>query len=142
MTMVLVDTPVWSLALRRKPEHLSLRERHLTEALAELIREGRVQLLGPVRQELLSGIREEAQFRKLRDYLRAFPEHPLEADDYEEAAHMNNRCRTHGIAGSAIDFLICAAAHRRGWSIFTTDRDFQNYAAVLPLRLHAGSASG
>ena len=139
--MVLVDTPVWSLALRRKPEDLNPRERQLTETLAELVREGRVQLLGPVRQELLSGIREEAQFRKLRDYLRAFPEHPLEAEDYEEAAHMNNRCRTRGIAGSAIDFLICAAAHRRGWSILTTDRDFHNYASVLPLRLHSVSAS-
>ena len=139
--MVLVDTPVWSLALRRKPEALNPRERQLTETLAELVREGRVQLLGPVRQELLSGIREEAQFRKLRDYLRAFPEHPLEAEDYEEAAHMNNRCRTRGIAGSAIDFLICAAAHRRGWSILTTDRDFHNYSSVLPLRLHSASAS-
>jgi predicted nucleic acid-binding protein len=139
--MVLVDTPVWSLALRRKPEHLNPRERQLTETLAELVREGRVQLLGPVRQELLSGIREEAQFRKLRDYLRAFPEHPLEAEDYEEAAHMNNRCRTRGIAGSTIDFLICAAAHRRGWSILTTDRNFHNYASVLPLRLHSAAAS-
>ncbi|MFZ0799177.1 MAG: PIN domain-containing protein [Terriglobales bacterium] len=135
--MVLVDTPVWSLALRRQPEHLSAPEQQLTEALAELIREGRVQMLGPIRQELLSGIREEAQFRKLRDYLRAFPEHPLEAADYEEAARMNNRCRSQGIAGSAVDFLICAAAHRRGWAILTTDRDFQNYASVLPLRLQS-----
>jgi len=138
--IVLVDTPVWSLALRRKPEHLSTQERHLTGTLAELIREGRVQLLGPVRQELLSGIREEAQFRKLRDYLRAFPEQALEAEDYEEAALMNNRCRARGVAGSAIDFLICAAAQRRNWAILTTDRDFQNYASVLPLRLYSGSA--
>lgn len=133
--MVLVDTPVWSLALRRRPNLLSLPEQELTQSLAELIREGRAQLLGPIRQELLSGIREEAQFRKLRDYLRAFQEPPLEAEDYEEAAQMNNRCRTRGIAGSAVDFLICAAAHRRTWIIFTTDRDFQNYASVLPLRL-------
>jgi predicted nucleic acid-binding protein len=139
--MVLVDTPVWSLALRRKPEHLSGAQLDLTDILAELIREGRVQMLGPIRQELLSGIREEAQFRKLRDYLRAFPEHPLEAADYEDAAGMNNRCRAKGIAGSAVDFLICAAAQRRSWTIFTTDRDFQNYASVLPLRLHPASAS-
>jgi hypothetical protein len=134
--MVLVDTPVWSLSLRRRPENLSDQEQQLIQALAELIREGRVQMLGPIRQELLSGIREEVQFRKLRDYLRAFREQPLEAGDYEEAAHMNNRCRARGIAGSAVDFLICAAAHRRGWAIFTTDRDFQNYASVLPVRLH------
>jgi predicted nucleic acid-binding protein len=139
--MVLVDTSVWSLALRRKPEHLSVPERRLTEALADLIRDGRALLVGPVRQELLSGIREEAQFRRLRDYLRAFPEQSLGAEDYEEAAQMNNRCRNRGVAGSAIDFLICASAQRRGWSIFTTDRDFQNYAEVLPLRLHSPSAS-
>jgi predicted nucleic acid-binding protein len=139
--MVLVDTPVWSLALRRRPEDISDRDQQLTQALAELIREGRAQLLGPIRQELLSGIREETQFRKLRDYLRAFQEPPLEPADYEEAALMNNRCRARGIAGSAVDFLICAAAHRRTWTILTTDRDFQNYASVLPLRLHSASAS-
>jgi predicted nucleic acid-binding protein len=135
--MVLVDTPVWSLALRRRPEQLSNDEAQLTQILSELIREGRVQVLGPIRQELLSGIREEAQFRKLRGYLRAFQEHSLEAADYEEAAHMSNRCRIRGIAGSAVDFLLCAAAHLRNWDILTTDRDFQNYAKVLPLRLHS-----
>jgi len=54
---------------------------------------------------------------------------------------MNNRCRAKGIAGSAVDLLICAAAHRRGWTIFTTDDDFQNYASALPLRLHRASTS-
>jgi predicted nucleic acid-binding protein len=139
--IVLVDTPVWSLALRRRSQDLSEPEREQTQTLAELIREGRVELLGPIRQELLSGIREEAEFKKLRDYLRAFVDPPLESADYEEAAHMNNRCRARGIAGSAVDFLICAAAHRRGWAIFTTDRDFQNYASVLPLRLYSASTS-
>jgi len=137
--MVVVDTPVWSLALRRRQENLSDQEQQLTQALAELIREGRVQMLGPIRQELLSGIREESQFRKLRDYLRDFHEQPLEASDYEEAAQMNYRCRTRGIAGSPVDFLICAAAHRHEWGIFTTDQDFQNYASVQPLRLYSTS---
>jgi predicted nucleic acid-binding protein len=134
--MVLVDTPVWSLALRRRPETLSPQDQRLTQALAELIREGRVQIVGPIRQELLSGLREDAQFRRLRDDLRAFPENPLELGDHEEAAQMNNLCRSKGIAGSAVDFLICAAAHRRTWAIFSTDQDFQNYASVLALRLH------
>ncbi len=135
--MVLVDTPVWSLVLRRRPEHLSRSQQVLASALAELIREGRVQMVGPIRQELLSGIREETQFKKIRDYLRAFREPSLEAEDYEDAARMSNRCRSRGIAGSPVDFLICAAAHRRGWAILTTDRDFQSYASVLPVRLHS-----
>jgi predicted nucleic acid-binding protein len=54
---------------------------------------------------------------------------------------MNNQCRTRGIAGSVVDFLICTAARRRGWTLLTTDRDFQNYASVLPLRLHSASTS-
>jgi hypothetical protein len=105
-----------------------------------MILEGRVEMLGPIRQELLSGIRDESQFRKLRDYLRAFPEHAIEIADFEEAAQMNNRCRSGGIAGSAVDFLICAVAHRQGWTIFTTDQDFRHYAAVLPVKLYAPSS--
>jgi hypothetical protein len=133
--MVIVDTPVWSLVLRRRPGQLNASEQNLSKAAAELIREGRVEMLGPIRQELLSGIREEAQFEKIRRYLRAFQEPLLEVADYEEGARMSNQCRARGISGSAVDFLICAAAHRRGWAIFTTDRDFQNYMSLLPLRL-------
>ena len=137
--IVLVDTPVWSLALRRQPGNLSVHEQRLTGALAELIREGRAQLMGPIRQELLSGIREEGRFQKLCSYLRAFDEPKLEAEDYEEAARMNNQCRSKGVSGSAVDFLICAVAHRRSWQVFTTDLDFGHYAKVLPLNLYTAN---
>ncbi len=134
--LVLVDTPIWSLALRRKDADLNSREQRFTQALRELIQDGRAQLVGPVRQELLSGVREEASFRKLRDQLRAFEQVSLEVADYEEAARLNNLCRARGVAGSAIDFLICAAALRRGWQVFTTDHDFLRYGTVFPLRLY------
>jgi len=137
--LVLVDTPVWSLALRRTVTGLNLREQRQTSSLQELIRDGRAQLLGPVRQELLSGIRHETAFRKLRDHLRAFDEPRLEIGDYEEAARVHNECRSRGVAGSAIDFLICAAALRRDWQIFTTDQDFTRYARVIPLKLYQPS---
>lgn len=134
--MVLVDTPIWSLALRRKSHPLSPREQRLSLALKELIRDGRAQIIGVIRQELLSGIRDETSFQRLRDYLRAFEEPRLEAQDYEVAAQMHNQCRRHGIAGSAIDFLIFAVAQRRRWQIFTADRNFERYARVLGLRLY------
>jgi predicted nucleic acid-binding protein len=134
---VLVDTPVWSLALRRKPADLNARERALTQTLAELIREGRAQMMGAIRQELLSGVREEEQFHKLQNYLRAFEEPGIEVLDYEEAARMHNLCRARGVAGSAIDFLICAVAQRRDWHIFTTNRDFERYGRLLGLKLYA-----
>ncbi len=133
---LLVDTPVWSLALRRKATDLCPSEEPITQALAEAIRDGRAELIGVVRQELLSGIREEDRFKKLRDYLRAFDEPALEMGDYEEAAEMHNRCRARGIAGSTIDFLICAVASRRKWQVFTTDKDFERYGRVLGLKLY------
>lgn len=133
---VLVDTSVWSLALRRNapadgPE--------LAE-LIELIREVRVQMIGPVRQELLCGIRSQAQFRKLRDHLRAFPDLELTTRDYETATEFFNHCRGKGIQGSNTDFLICAVAARHKVPIFTTDGDFVLYQPYLPIALHSSRA--
>jgi predicted nucleic acid-binding protein len=131
--VVLVDTPVWSLALRRKlfrPQDDALREQ-----LAQLARRGEAHLLGVVRQELLSGVRDREQFTKLRDYLRKFPDVPLATEDYERAGEMSNRLRSAGIAGSPVDILLCAAAVGRNWRVFSTDTDFTQYARVLPIKL-------
>jgi len=133
---VLVDTSVWSLALRRQ------RPAQAPEAseLAELVREGRVSLLGPVRQELLSGITDEKHYTVLRDHLRTFPDVELDPADYEDAATFFNRCRVRGVQGSNTDFLICAAAARRQLAILTTDANFRHFARLLPIRLHAARA--
>ncbi len=130
---VLVDTSVWSLALRRakRVDDTTIRE------LGELIVEGRVVLMGAIRQELLSGIKVKTQFELLREHLRAFPDLELDEGDYEEAASAFNQCRGNGIQGSNTDFLICAAASRRNLAIYTTDRDFQQYAKVLDLELYS-----
>lgn len=133
---VLVDTSVWSLALRRRPRQLPPAQMAIQQELARVIDEGRARLAGLVRQELLSGIREKAQFERLRSDLRAFDDVPMMVEDHEEAASACNRCRVHGLAGSAIDFLLCAIAIRRDWELFTTDADFIRYARYLPLRLH------
>src|SRR5882762_9868998 len=125
--MVLVDTPVWSLSLRRRAIDLSPPERRVTQNLYDLVRQSRVRLLGPTRQELLSGIREESQFLRIRDHLRGFANVELDASDYEGAARVSNRCRLRGIAGSPVDLLVCAVALRHGWQVFTTDRDFAHY---------------
>ena len=129
---VLVDTSVWSRALRR-PQ--TAEDAHARE-LAELVGDGRAFIIGPVRQELLSGVKSTSQFDLLRSNLRAFPDLAITTADYEEAAGYFNRCRAHGIQGSNTDFLICAVAARRGMSIFTTDKDFAGFASVLRISLH------
>lgn len=133
---VLVDTSVWSLALRRRAEDLSAAEKVLVGELTELIREGRACILGVVRQELLSGIKTTEQYEKLRTTLRAFPDETLETADHEAAARMSNTCRSKGVAVSVVGALICAASGARGWSIFTTDPDFKNYGNLFAIQLH------
>ena len=130
---VIVDTSVWSLALRRGTPRETPPERELVE----LVREGRVLIAGPIRQEILSGVRASEQFRALRDRLRAFPDVTLDAYDYEEAAACFNRCRSKGVQGSNTDFLLCAVALRLGAAILTTDKDFDHYARILRIKLHA-----
>jgi predicted nucleic acid-binding protein len=132
----LVDTSVWSFALRRKPADLSEAERAVVTELSELAKEGRVRIIGPVRQELLSGIKTEAQYEKLRVVLQDFPDEPLQTRDYESAAKASNDWRTKGVVVSAVDVLICATALARDWNIYTTDPNFRNYAKILPIRLH------
>jgi predicted nucleic acid-binding protein len=133
---ILIDTSVWSLALRRKSADLSAGEQSLVDQLRNLIREGRVQLLGVVRQEVLSGIRYPEQFEKIRAFLRPFPDEPLDIEDYEMAAQAGNTCRAKGVAVSGVDALICAIALRKDFPIFTTDSDFKHYEQVLALKLH------
>ncbi len=130
---VLVDTTAWSLVLRHKdrPENAAT-----AVELASLIQDGQIAIIGPIRQEVLSGMKESAEFERLRDYLRGFADTELTSTDYEEAASLYNRCRQRGIQGSGTDFLICAAAMKNDYSIFTTDADFTHFAKVLPIVLH------
>ncbi len=130
--MVIVDTSVWSLALRRA---VNVGDPARDE-LEQLIQDGRAALMGPVRQEILSGVKDKKQFDRLRDNLKAFPDIQLTAEDYEDGARFFNACRAKGIQGSNTDFLICAAAIRRDISILTTDRDFEGFAKILPISLH------
>lgn len=132
----MVDTSVWSLALRRSPRDLNSVEVSVVAELAELINEGRARIIGLVRQELLSGIKTASQFAKLQEILRSFPDEPLTTADYEAAAAAGNQCRSRGLAVSVSDMLICAVAQSRGWAIFSSDPDFRRYATVLSLHLH------
>ena len=130
---VLIDTSIWSFVLRRRnrPENAPM-----ASELSSLVEDGRVAMIGPIRQELLSGVKERAQFDRLREHLHAFPNTEITTDDYEEAASFYNRCRARGIQGSNTDFLICAIATHNEFSIFTTDEDFTHFATVLPIALH------
>ena len=129
---VLVDTSVWSLALRRGKQSIAAP----AQELRQLIQDHRVQMIGPIRQEILSGIRNDSQFNKLRKHLESFPDLPILTNDYVRAAKFFNLCRSKGIQGSNTDFLICALAVRNKFSIFTTDKDFELFSKHIKIILH------
>jgi predicted nucleic acid-binding protein len=131
----LVDTSVWSLALRRAKSHLDPSDTAAVGRLAELVREGLVVMIGPIRQELLSGISDEARFHGLKDRLRAFEDLDILAEDHELAAEFFNACRKRGIQGSHTDFLICAVAAKHKLRVFTLDKDFERSAKPLGIDL-------
>ncbi|MHB0853659.1 MAG: type II toxin-antitoxin system VapC family toxin [Rectinema subterraneum] len=133
---VLVDTSVWSLALRKKEKTEA--EQHIVDTLAKLIRNLDVVLIGPVRQEILSGISDEQKFIELKTRLALFEDLEIRTEDYETAAQLFNECRKHGIQGSHIDFLICAVALNHDMPIFTLDKDFERYQEYVDIRLYRG----
>ena len=135
---MLVDTSVWSAALRRAGYSGVPARRELHS----LVSDHRVKIIGPIRQELLSGIREEPQFRKLEKHLAAFPDVPIATEDYVTAARFYNVCRGNGIQGSNTDFLICAVAARCGFAIYTTDNDFRSFETCLPIALYEPEGEG
>ena len=131
MSGVIVDTCIWSLALRRTAEN-----REVTEELTSLIKENRAKIIGVIRQEILSGYSDLDRYEKLRNKLRAFPNEQVIDADYESAAKYSNICRSKGIQGSHIDFLICAIATRLKMKIYTSDKDFFYYCKHLPISLY------
>jgi predicted nucleic acid-binding protein len=139
---VLVDTSIWSLALRRRRRDLDAAERRLELELVELIKEGRTVIIGAVRQEILSGVRDDGALERLRERLRSFPDEDLGVLDYEEAARCANRCMAAGLPVSSTDGLLCAVAMVRGLALFTRDADFERYEGVLDLRLHRPRTAG
>ena len=120
--MILSDTSVWSIALRRRHHDRNDAEKRLYFHWHEAVRTGQACLMGPIRQEVLSGVPSTAQFQTLKSQLDVIPSLPIDDAIWELAAEYFN--------------TICAAAHVHGASIFTTDPDFARYSAHLPITLH------
>ena len=128
---VLVDTSVWSIALRRDQPSPSCE----LEALRAAIERGDVCLLGVVLQEVLQEFPSLDRTRRLVEHLSAFPLLSLHRGDYVYAAEIRNRCRAKGLTISTIDAQIAAAAINHRCALLTLDRDFTGVARHFPLRL-------
>jgi predicted nucleic acid-binding protein len=130
---VLIDTPVWSLAFRKKKDNINNKT---IEILINLIRNGNIAIIGPIRQEVLSGISDKNKFNDIKEKLSIFLDYEIQTSDYEFAAECSNECRINGIQGSHTDFLICAVSIKNDWEIFTEDNDFYEYKKYIPIKIY------
>jgi predicted nucleic acid-binding protein len=104
--------------------------------MSGLIKNQNVIIIGPIKQELLSGISNKNVFDKLREKIQAFIDFRIKPGDYELAAEYYNQCMRHGVQGSAIDLLLCAISVRNKFEIYTEDGDFIWYKKHLPIKLY------
>jgi predicted nucleic acid-binding protein len=129
---VIVDTCVWSLSLRRRNKaRMNADEQHMVALLQEAIRDRRAVIAGPIRQEILSGIRDKAQFSKTEELLDPFLDEEIRAVDYIEAARFFNLCQDHGVQCGPVDILVCALAARNRFEIMTSDQALLRCIEVL-----------
>ncbi len=126
---VLVDTCVWSRVLRAdKPDTV------LSDRLRELILGNRVVVIGPILQEILSGVKIRREFISLREHFAAFDTLPITEEIYVKAAEYYNLCKAHGVNGGHVDFLIGAVVVHYGCALLTVDSDFRMFGKYVPLK--------
>ena len=127
---VLVDTSVWSVALRpgrRHPAAGKLRHHIVTGS--------QVFLLGVILQEVLQGIRDPAECAAVYQDLAAFECLMLSCEDYREAAQLYRTCRAAGLSVGTVDVQIATAAIRHGCQLQSLDEDFRRMAEHCDLEL-------
>ena len=129
---LLVDTSVWSLALRRDRDG----DVPQIQALRAALEGGEIVVTtGLVLQELLQGF---AGPRARKDIIERFAALPLLSPDRQnhiDAAELRNRCRRAGVQLGTIDALLAQLCIRHGLTLLTTDNDFVHAARHCPLRV-------
>ena len=129
---LLVDTSVWSLALRRdRPPDLAE-----VDALARALEGGElVVTTGLIVQEILQGVRGPRAKDSVLARFRALPLLAPDLEDHVEAAALRNVCRGKGVQIGTIDALIAQLCIGHDLSLLTTDADFFRVAKHTPLKL-------
>jgi predicted nucleic acid-binding protein len=132
MTKVLIDTSVWSEALRRKEKSINSSEtivRRIIDNNDEIV------LIGIILQEILSGISNQKLFSEIRNILNDFSYLEISKNDYIYAAELRNKCKRNGITASSIDFLIASVAINNKLRLVTYDKDFINISKHTELKI-------
>jgi predicted nucleic acid-binding protein len=134
---LLVDTSVWSLALRRD----GLSSAPQVVALVRALENGDpVLTTGLVLQELLQGFSGPKSREQIIERFSALPLLAPDRQDHIEASELRNTCRRKGVQVGTIDALLAQLCIRHKLLLLTSDDDFDNMAAHCPLRIWRAAA--
>jgi hypothetical protein len=129
---LLVDTSVWSLALRRDGSIDTPEVRALRDALSG---SDSVVTTGLVLQELLQGFNGPRAAAALVERFRALPIIAPDRNDHIAAAEVRNACRRAGVQVGTIDALLIQLCGRHDLTLLSTDNDFAHAARHVPFKL-------
>ena len=134
---LLVDTSVWSLALRRDVEATEPEVQELKDALfgSDL-----VVTTGMVLQELLQGFSGAKAQTLIIERFASLPLLQPDRDDHIGAAALRNACRQAGVQIGTIDALLAQLAIRHSLTLLTTNKDFTHAAKHCALRVWPAKA--
>jgi predicted nucleic acid-binding protein len=128
----LVDTSVWSLALRRDGSTNVPEVRVLQDALAG---SDAVVTTGLVIQELLQGFNGPRAAAAIVERFQALPIIAPDRNDHIAAAEVRNSCRRAGVQVGTIDALLIQLCGRHELTLLSTDNDFVHAAQHVPFKL-------
>ena len=134
---LLVDTSVWSLALRRDVEACEPEVNELKDAL---LGSDVVVITGLVLQELLQGFSGAKAQTQIIERFAALPLLQPDRDDHIGAAILRNTCRQAGVQIGTIDALLAQLAIRHDLTLLTTDKDFTHAVKHCSLRVWPAKA--
>jgi predicted nucleic acid-binding protein len=133
---LLVDTSVWSLALRRDGIADSKEVIALREALDGA---DSVVTTGLVLQELLQGFNGPTARQAILERFGALPIIQPDRQDHIAAAEVRNACRRSGVQIGTIDALLVQLCGRYDMTLLSTDKDFANAVQHVPFKLWGGA---
>ncbi|PJZ59443.1 PIN domain-containing protein [Leptospira adleri] len=128
---LLVDTSVWSEALRRKGKTLKSEETFLYQIIQN---EDDIFVTGIILQEILTGIKEPKIFSEIEEQFRYFNFISPSEKDHIEAAKLRNSLSKKGITLATIDALIAQIAITHNLILVTYDNDFLRLSGITKLK--------
>lgn len=129
---LLVDTSVWSLALRRD---ITVPNAEVDALRAALDGADSVVTTGLVLQELLQGFGGPKAAQSIVERFGALPFLQPDRQDHIAAAEIRNTCRRNGVQIGTIDALLIQLCGHYELTLLSTDKDFANALKHIPFRL-------